>query len=110
MAYTEVASVLCGRGQLTTVLNGLLGNRAYVIQNNPVPFPNVQYRGTIFQELDDTLVSNIPFELISSTQMYRPYTRISTIGYGGSNVGVLKVWLPNNYRFSTAIIVVYLVS
>jgi hypothetical protein len=110
MAYTLITSVNCNRGEITTLLSGVLGSRAYVIQVDPFPFPSVQYRGTLFQELDDTLALNIPFELISSTQCYRPNTRVTTPGFGGNNVGLFKYWLPGNFRFSFAIVNVYLIS
>lgn len=110
MPYTLQSSTNCNRGQLTTILNGLLGNRAYVITNNSQSSTQVQYWGTYFEDLDDTLVTTIPVELIQSKQLYRQNTRFSTIGYGGSNVGVARIWIPRNYLFSFAIINLYLVS
>jgi hypothetical protein len=110
MTYTLVTSVLCGRGSLTTVLSGMLGTRSYVVSVNPFPFPDVQYRGTFMIETDDTSSSVIPQELTQSVQLYRPFTRITTIGYGGVFVGIGKLWLPRNFRYSTAICNLYLIS
>lgn len=110
MAYILQTSTLCARGQLNVIGNSLLANRAYVITNNSQLSNQVQYWGTYFEDLDDTSTMTVPFELIQSKQLYRQNTRFSTIGYGGVNVGVAKVWIPREYRFSTCIVLLYLVA
>lgn len=110
MPYTQVASVLCGRGNLTPILSPLLANRGYLIRNDSQSPTQVQYWGTIFQDNDDTSTLDPPNEAFLSDQLYRNITRVTSGGFNASNVGTFKIWIPRNYLFLTAIIRVYLVA
>jgi hypothetical protein len=107
MAATLAATVNCNRNQLTTLLVPTVAARTYIIENASQGNSQVQYWGTLFQEIKDTTETRYDTEIQTSVQLYRRAQRITAGSSGGVFIGRLTLWIPREYRFTFAIIRVF---
>lgn len=107
MAQFLYATVICSRGQVTPLVSPTVSGRNYVIENGSQGDNLVQYWGTLFHQVDDTSESRYPYEIRQSLQLYRRAHLLIAAATATPFVGYYALWIPREYRLSSAIIRVF---
>jgi hypothetical protein len=107
MVSTLVATVNCNRGAVTTLYRLPVTVTAFVVQNASQGVNQVQYWGTLFEELIDPAQLGYPYQVIQTRTLYRRATQVVCTGTISSVVNDFKIWIPRNYRLPFATITLY---
>jgi hypothetical protein len=110
MPLNLLTTTLCGRGEVNIIRVGATAAGSFVIDNQSQDVDQVQYWGSLQEEVSEPTIVSPGQWTRFNLQMYKQAHLFSLPGVNPPRTARLIVWIPREYRFLTAIVRLYQVT